>query len=50
MSLKRAAVSFIQISLDTIDTGATVRLYEEVFGFAKTGAKAGWDYAAEVRG
>jgi catechol 2,3-dioxygenase-like lactoylglutathione lyase family enzyme len=42
--------SFIQIGINTIDLGATVRFYAEVFGFANSGAQVGWGDVMKVQG
>lgn len=45
-----ADFSFIQIGLNTIDLGATVRFYSEVFGFANAGGQVGWGDVMKVQG
>lgn len=45
-----AEFSFIQIALNTIDLGATVRFYAEVFGYANAGAQVGWGDVMKVQG
>ncbi|MCB2076906.1 MAG: hypothetical protein KDE55_04305 [Novosphingobium sp.] len=42
--------SFIQIALNTIDLGATVRFYNEVFGYANAGGQVGWGDVMHVQG
>jgi catechol 2,3-dioxygenase-like lactoylglutathione lyase family enzyme len=42
--------SFIQIGLNTVDLGATVRFYAEVFGFANAGGQVGWGDVMKVQG
>lgn len=45
-----ADFSFIQIALNTIDLGATVRFYSEVFGYANAGGQVGWGDVMKVQG
>ena len=45
-----ADFSFNQIALNTIDLGATVRFYSEVFGYANAGAQVGWGDVMKVQG
>jgi len=42
--------AFIQIGLNTVDLGATVRFYAEVFGFANAGGQVGWGDTMKVQG
>jgi catechol 2,3-dioxygenase-like lactoylglutathione lyase family enzyme len=43
-------LSFIQIGLNTVDLGATVRFYSEVFGYLNAGGQVGWGNAMKVQG
>ena len=45
-----ADFSFSQIALNTIDLGATVRFYSEVFGYANAGGQVGWGDVMKVQG
>ncbi|MDG2002515.1 MAG: hypothetical protein P8J20_04220 [Novosphingobium sp.] len=45
-----AEFSFIQIGLNTLDLGATVRFYSETFGYANAGGQVGWGDVNKVQG
>ena len=45
-----ADLKFFQIALNTIDLAATVRFYNEVFGYANAGGQVGWGDVMKVQG